>query len=129
MCLTKLRRHVETLLNMLIFQIQNISTCVSADKNVCACICVCVCACGVLFFFGGGGASVAAQRLNLPPSDGNRWTQLGRGGGGDDASGVLVWSRPRFTSARHQGENEQPKPGGSYSKPAGLALRHAGLLF
>lgn len=48
--------------------------------------------------------SLVAQRLNLPRSDGNRWTQLGRSGGGDDASGVLVWSRPRFSSDTHRGE-------------------------
>lgn len=39
MCLTKLGSYVKRLLNTLIFKIQNILTCVSADRNI---VCVCM---------------------------------------------------------------------------------------
>lgn len=40
------------------------------------------------------------------------------------------WSEADPVSVQaHIGANAQPKSGGSYSKPAGLALLHAGHLF
>lgn len=76
--------------------------------------------------YGGGGDSLIPQRLNLPRSDGNRWTQLGQSGG---ELGVL-WKESNLVSVQTEiGGEHTTQIGGFYSKPAGLASLHAGHLF
>lgn len=85
MCLTKLRRHIEGLLNMLIFKIQSILTCVSADKNI-----VCVCARMLCTLFWGGVTGGLKAKFTLEwweqvNAAGTEWQRrwcVGRGGVG-----------------------------------------------
>lgn len=69
------------------------------------------------------GDLLIPQRLNLPRSDGNRWIQLGQGWGAD-------WKEQDWVSVQTEiGGKHTTQIGGFYSKPAGLALSHAGHLF